>query len=295
MTEALYAGAELGGTKCILILAHGPGDIVAREQIPTGQPEVTLSAIEQVLAAWKSEHQFTALGIASFGPLNLDPTSPGYGCITSTPKPGWAGAPVLERLSEAADAPTAIDTDVNGAALAEMKWGSGLGMEDFAYITVGTGVGVGLVVNGEPTRGFAHCELGHIRPKRPSGDDWPGSCPFHGDCIEGLVSGPALQARLGGRNAPQLGPDDPVWEPVAWTLAQLCHAIVCAAAPWAIAIGGGVVDSNPHLHDRIEAMLVKSLNGYMQLPSGKPYVRAPELGRDAGPLGAIALAMRATR
>ena len=291
---ALYAGAELGGTKCVVILARGPDDIVAREQIPTQQPEVTLPAIEQVLATWQVEHRFDTLGIGSFGPLDLDAASPGFGRMTSTPKPGWAGAQVLDRLRAAAGVPTAIDTDVNGAALAEMRWGSGRGMEDFAYITVGTGVGVGLVVNGKPTRGFAHCELGHIRPRRLQGDDWPGSCPFHGDCVEGLVSGPALRKRV-GRDPAELAPDDPVWESVAWSLAQLCHAIVCAAAPRAIAIGGGVVDSNPHLHSRIQEMLEQSLNGYMELPSGSPYVRAPELGRNAGPLGAIALAMRATR
>lgn len=294
MTAVLYAGAELGGTKCVLTLARGPDDVVAREQIATGQPEVTLTAIEQVLTAWHSEYRFAALGIGSFGPLDLDSASPGHGRITSTPKPDWAGAPVLDRLSRAAGVPTAIDTDVNGAALAEMRWGSGRGMHDFAYITVGTGVGVGLVANGQPTRGFAHCELGHIRTARFPGDGWPGSCPFHGDCVEGLVSGPAIRARL-GRDPAELVPEDPAWEQVAWTLAQLCHAIVCAAAPRAIAIGGGVVDSNPHLHGRIEAMLVQSLNSYVQLPSGGPYVRAPELGPDAGPLGAIALAMRATR
>lgn len=294
MTAALYAGAELGGTKCVLILARGPDDVVAREQIATEQPEVTLTTIEQILSAWQSKHRFVALGIGSFGPLDLDPASPTFGQITSTPKPGWAGAPVLDRLSQAAGVPTAIDTDVNGAALAEMRWGSGRGTDDFAYITVGTGVGVGLIVNGQPTRGFAHCELGHIRTARLRGDDWPGACPFHGDCVEGLVSGPALKARL-GRDPAELRPDDPAWDQVAWALAQLCHAIVCGAAPRAIAIGGGVVDHNPHLHGRIEAMLAQSLNGYMRLPLGGPYVRAPELGRDAGPLGAIALAMQATR
>jgi len=294
VTAALYAGAELGGTKCVLILARGPEEIVAREQIATEQPELTLAAIEQVLGGWQAEHHFAALGIGSFGPLDLDPTSPEFGRMTSTPKPGWAGAPVLARLSQAAGVATSIDTDVNGAALAEMRWGSGRGMEDFAYITVGTGVGVGLIVNGQPTRGFAHCELGHIRVQRLPGDDWVGSCPFHGDCVEGLVSGPALRART-GRDPAELAPDDPAWEAVAWSLAQLCHTIVCAAAPRAIAIGGGVVDSNAHLHARIEEMLEQSLNGYMQLPTGAPYVRAPELGRNAGPLGAIALAMRATR
>ena len=278
----------------MLILARGPEEIVAREQIATEQPELTLAAIEQVLGGWQAEHHFAALGIGSFGPLDLDPTSPEFGRMTSTPKPGWAGAPVLARLSQAAGVATSIDTDVNGAALAEMRWGSGRGMEDFAYITVGTGVGVGLIVNGQPTRGFAHCELGHIRVQRLPGDDWVGSCPFHGDCVEGLVSGPALRART-GRDPAELAPDDPAWEAVAWSLAQLCHTIVCAAAPRAIAIGGGVVDSNAHLHARIEEMLEQSLNGYMQLPTGAPYVRAPELGRNAGPLGAIALAMRATR
>jgi fructokinase len=290
----IFAGAELGGTKCILLLARGPDDVIAREQVPTTSADETLGAMEQVLSRWRSEHELAALGIGSFGPLDLDPASPGYGRITSTPKAGWAGADVLERLQRAAGIPAKIDTDVNGAALAEMRWGSGRGFGDFAYVTVGTGIGVGLIVNGKPTRGFAHCELGHIRPARLSGDDWPGSCPFHGDCVEGLASGPALKARLGTEQAAQLAPDDAVWDTVAWALAQLCHTIVCAAAPRAIAIGGGVIQGNPHLLERIEAMLIESLAGYMQLPTGGQYVRAPALGGDAGPLGAIALAMAAT-
>jgi fructokinase len=160
-------------------------------------------------------------------------------------------------------------------------------------VTVGTGVGVGLVVNGAPTRGFAHCELGHIRVPRLAGDNFAGSCPYHGDCVEGLAAGPSLKARVGGDGINQLSVDDPLWQSVAWALAQMCHAIVCAAAPRAIAIGGGVIANQPHLLERIEQMLVESLNGYMQLPSGQPYVRAPGLGGDAGPLGAIALAMSA--
>jgi fructokinase len=199
---------------------------------------------------------------------------------------------VLGRLQRAADVPAAFDTDVNGAALAEMRWGAGQGFDDFAYITVGTGVGVGLIVNGKPTRGFAHCELGHIRVARLSGDDFPGSCPFHGDCVEGLAAGPSLKAR-GAEQGQGLGLDDPVWQSVAWAIAQLCHAIVCAAAPRAIAIGGGVVSNQPHLLERIERMVAESLNDYMQLPAGGNYVRSPALGGDAGPLGSIALAMSA--
>ncbi|HET7605867.1 MAG TPA: ROK family protein [Sphingomicrobium sp.] len=282
-----WAGVELGGTKCVAILARGPGEILARETVPTTSHEETLGAIAAILSRW----QFEALGIASFGPVDLDPQSATYGHITSTPKPGWAGTDVLGPLRRAAVVPTAFDTDVNGAALAEMRWGSGRGFQDFAYVTVGTGVGVGLVANGLPMRGFAHCELGHIRVARLQGDEFAGSCPFHGDCVEGLAAGPSLVARVGSERVNGLAPDDPVWTSVAWAIAQLCHAIVCAAAPRAIAIGGGVLDNQPHLLERIEAMLVESLNGYMTLPPGAPYLRAPALGRDAGPLGAIALAM----
>jgi fructokinase len=289
----IYAGVELGGTKCVAILARGPDDIVEHETLPTTSPEETLRTIERLLVRWRSEAAFEALGIGSFGPLDLDPQSPVYGRIASTPKPGWNGVDVLGRLQRAAGVPTAFDTDVNGAALAEMRWGTGQGFDDFAYVTVGTGVGVGLIVAGKPTRGFAHCELGHIRVARLAGDAFAGSCPFHGDCVEGLASGPSLIARVGADRAKDLTADDPVWESVCWALAQLCHGIVCAAAPRAIAIGGGVVANHPHLLDRIERMLVESLNGYVQLPSGSGYVRAPGLGADAGPLGAIALAMTA--
>lgn len=294
MSESIYAGVELGGTKCIALLAHGPDRIIARSQVLTTSADETLGQLERVISDWRSEHQLSSLGIGSFGPLDLDPASPGFGRITTTPKPGWSGAQVFDRLSEAAGLRGNIDTDVNGAALAEMRWGSGRGMDDFAYITVGTGVGVGLIVNGRPTRGFAHCELGHIRPVRLAGDDWGGSCPFHRDCVEGLVSGPALKARLGDGRALNLSAEDSVWETVAFALAQMCHAIVCSAAPRAIAIGGGVVQGNPHLRQRIEAMLVESLNGYMSLPADERYIRAPALGADAGPMGSIALAMAAT-
>lgn len=295
MSDDLFAGVELGGTKCIALLASGPGEILASEQVPTTTPQETLGRLAQILEDWRTEHRFVALGIGSFGPLDLDASSPTYGQITSTPKPGWARAPVLELLREAAaGVPTAIDTDVNGAALAEMKWGSAQSTTDFAYITVGTGVGVGLIVNGQPTRGFAHCELGHIRVPRLAADEFEGSCPFHGDCVEGLSAGPSLKAR-GAERGQGLGTGDPVWESVAWALAQLCHVIVCTAAPRAIAMGGGVMEGNPYLLARVQALLEQSLNGYMQLPGEGSYIRSPALGANAGPLGAIALAMSVRR
>jgi fructokinase len=273
----------------VAILARDADEIFAREVIPTTFPDETLGSIQRTLLKWKIEKGVDALGIASFGPIDVDLSSPTYGQVLATPKPGWAGAEVARRLEQAVSVPTAFDTDVNGAALSEMCWGSGRGTQDFAYVTVGTGVGVGLIVNGKPTRGFAHCELGHIRVARLPGDDWPGSCPFHGDCVEGLASGSALRARLGDR-LDEVQSDDPLWGPVAWTLGQLCHAIVAAAAPRRIAIGGGVMETQPHLLAKIRSKLVESLGGYIQLPR-EDYVCAPELGKDAGPLGAIALAM----
>jgi fructokinase len=293
--DAVYAGVELGGTKCVVMLARGPDEVLARETVATSTPDETLARIGEMLSRWQGERSFAALGIASFGPVDLEAGSPSYGRITSTPKPGWQDTDVLGALQRAAGVSAAFDTDVNGAALAEMRWGSGRGMNDFAYVTVGTGVGVGLIANGLPMRGFAHCEFGHIRVARLSGDSFAGSCPYHGDCVEGLAAGPSLVARVGGDCIDGLGADDPLWASVASALAQLCHAIVCAAAPRVIAIGGGVVERQPHLLERVERMLIESLNGYMVLPEPGPYIRPPALGRDAGPLGSIALAMTATR
>ena len=286
-----YAGVELGGTKCVATLARSADDVLAREVVPTALPDETLDRLERILLDWKRDHGFEALGLASFGPIDLDRQSQTWGHVLATPKPGWAGANVAQRLSEKLGVPLAFDTDVNGAAMAEMRWGSGRGFDDFAYVTVGTGIGVGLIVNGRPTRGFGHCELGHVRVSQPASEDWPGSCPYHGDCVEGLASGSALQARYGGRIA-ELASDHPVWDSVTWTLAQLCHVIVCAAAPRRIAMGGGVLEAQPHLRGRIQSKLVESLNGFLELPAGD-YVCEPQLGKEAGPLGAIALAMTA--
>jgi fructokinase len=289
-----FAGVELGGTKCVCTLAASHERLLDQRIIATTTPDATLPAIEKVLEEWRRDFGIRACGIASFGPVDLDPTSPDYGSIKSTPKPGWSGVDVVQRLARRAAAPAGFDTDVNGAALAEMRWGAGQGLADFAYVTVGTGIGVGLVANGRPTRGFGHSELGHIRVARTPGDDWRGSCPFHGACVEGLASGPAIAARLGTRALADLSADDPLWDPVAHALAQLCHVLACATAPIRIAIGGGVVAHRPYLLERIEALLVESLAGYVELPQ-TPYVIAPALGDRAGPLGSIALAMDAAR
>jgi fructokinase len=287
--SARLAGVELGGTKCVCTLAEG-AEILAQVRIPTTTPEATLEAIERTLRQWREDSGFEAVGIASFGPVELDPRSSAYGFITSTTKAGWRDTEVLRRLTGRLGVPVAFDTDVNAAALAELRWGAGRGFADFAYITVGTGVGVGLIVRGEPTRGFSHGELGHIRVARLEGDVWPGACPYHGACVEGLASGSAIAARLGGRNVGGVADDDPIWEGVAYAIAQLCHVLVSAAAPQRIVVGGGVVDRRPHLLGRIEPLLVESLAGYMTIPRPGSYVTPPGLGDRAGPLGPIALA-----
>lgn len=293
VVSQLYGGLELGGTKCVCTLARSQEEIVDQRVIPTTTPAETMGAIEALLAEWQAEHGLCSLGIASFGPVDLDRASPTYGHITSTTKLAWQGTDVAGRLQRRLNIPTAFDTDVNGSALAELKWGAGRGLADFAYITVGTGVGVGLIVDGKPTRGLGHPELGHIRVARLEDDDWPGACPYHGGCVEGLASGSALKARLRGRDLASLAADDQEWTSVAHALAQLCHVLVCSTAPRRVAIGGGVIERQPHLIGRIEKMLIESLAGYIHLPIDGTYLVAPALGKQAGPLGSIALAMNA--
>ncbi|MET3724663.1 ROK family protein [Sphingomonas trueperi] len=286
------AGIELGGTKCILTLAYGPDRILAQETVPTEAPEKTLAALETVLGGWWGTHGFAALGIASFGPVCLDPANAQFGHILTTSKPGWSGTDVARRLAAPFAVPMAFDTDVNGAALAEMRWGAGQGLSDFAYVTVGTGVGVGLVINGKPTRGIGHCEMGHIRVPRLPTDTAPSGCPFHDDCIEGLASGTGIRAALGDQPVDSVGADHPVWDRVASAIALLCHTMVATAGPQRIAIGGGVMQRQPHLLARIDPLLRESIAGYLTVPPA-PYIVSPALGDQAGPMGPIAMALQA--
>jgi fructokinase len=232
ISKPLLGGIELGGTKCVCVIGTGPDDIRARIAVPTrNDPDATLRHVEEVLRNGTSIHgPIAALGIASFGPLDVDPQSAAYGSITSTAKPGWDHTPIVARFRRAFPVPIGFDTDVNGAAVAEGRWGAARGLNDFAYVTVGTGVGVGLVVGGHSIRSFTHSELGHIRIARRSADTFAGSCPFHGDCVEGLASGAAVASRT-GVPAEQVPTDDPVWEHVAHALAQLLHTLVLTTAP----------------------------------------------------------------
>jgi fructokinase len=293
MDDTMLAGVELGGTKCVCVLATPDGEILAEERVDTLAPEVTLPQIKGVLGRWfGAGRPIGGLGIASFGPVDVDRASPRWGHIGQTPKPGWAGIAVAQELGGGLGVPVTLDTDVNGAALAELRWGAAAGLEDFAYVTIGTGVGVGLIVGGTPIGGFGHSELGHMRVPRVAGDTWQGSCPYHGDCVEGLAAGPAIIARSGIRPS-LIARDDPIWQLVGHAIAQMLHNIVLTATPRRIFLGGGVITAQPQLFPIIRRELQASLNGYVssaELDRIDDYVAPPSLGTRAGPLGPIALA-----
>jgi len=286
----VIAGLELGGTKCVALLASGPGDVRERHTVPTTDPAATLAALEAVLDGWDMD----AIGIASFGPLELDPAKPDYGSITATTKPGWTGTDLLRRLEARYAKPIAIQTDVNGAALAEARWGAAQGLSSHVYITIGTGVGVGLVTGGQPVQGMAHGEAGHMRVPRMAGDTYPGWCPFHGDCVEGLIAGPALAARF-GVPGDQLPDDGPQWDLFVHDLGGLLHNLVTGFAPQRIAIGGGVIAARDYLFPKLRARLAESIGGYGSFAGldMEALVGPPGLGAMAGPLGAIAMGLAA--
>ncbi|RZJ05243.1 MAG: ROK family protein [Brevundimonas sp.] len=294
-TSPLVAGIELGGTKCVCILASGPDDVRDEVRMPTTSPEETLSAIRAVLDRWAAADGFAAIGVASFGPLELDRTAAQYGRIVTTTKPGWSGAD-LTRLGVGFDVPFALDTDVNGAALSEGRWGAAQGLSTYAYITVGTGIGVGSIVGGRSIVGLGHSEAGHLRVGRLPGDVWPGVCSYHGDCVEGLASGPAVGARA-GRAGGELMPQDPAWDMVVHALSGLLHNLVLTTAPMRVLIGGGVMDGQPWLFPRIRRALIDSLAGYAGAgriaADPDAFLQPPGLGARAGPLGAVALGLSA--
>lgn len=287
-----FAGIELGGTKAIVGFGSGPDDLSHRVRIPTTTPGETLGAIAEIVAAEHRTDALAGIGIATFGPVRLDRDASDWGFILATPKPGWTGADLIAPF-RALGLPMALDTDVAGAAVAEGRWGACMGISDHAYVTVGTGVGVGIVCDGRPVHGKLHPEAGHLPTRRdPAIDPYPGCCPFHGDCLEGLVCGPALAGRL-GRAGETIQQDDPVWAIVADYLAQLAATLTYVTAPSRIVIGGGVA-TNPHLLPLIRAELRRQLGGYLAaLDSDEAlagYLVPPALGDRSGVLGAIALA-----
>jgi fructokinase len=292
-----FGGIEAGGTKFVCLVGSGPDDIRASERFPTTTPEVTLGkAIEFFRRQQVLQGPLTAIGIAAFGPVDPNPSSPTFGYITSTPKAGWANTNFLGPLRQAFDLPMGFDTDVNGAALGEWRWGAAQELDTFVYLTIGTGIGGGAMVNGRLLHGLIHPEMGHMLLRRdPQIDAFAGACPFHGGCLEGLASGPALEKRW-GRRAETLPADHPAWELEAHYLALGLENLIVTLSPQRIVLGGGVMEQ-PHLLPLVRAKVQTLLNGYVQSPQITErideYIVRPALGSRAGVLGAVALAQQA--
>lgn len=291
----LFGGVEAGGTKVLCGVADESGAILDQVRIPTTTPEATLGAASAFFAQAQGQYgPLASLSIGSFGPLSLDPSAADYGQIVSTPKAGWSQVDLLAHFHQVLDGPIALDTDVNCAAVGERLFGSGRGLDTLCYITVGTGIGVGVLVGGAPHGGANHPEAGHIRVPRAPGDHaFAGVCAFHGDCVEGLASGPAVLARW-GRPAEELPANHPCWDTLADYLASLCASLTYIVRPQRIVIGGGVLQQ-PTLHARTRLALAAKLGGYdaslarMDLDA---YVAAPTAGESAGLTGALAIAYR---
>lgn len=293
---ALFGAVESGGTKVVCLLGRGPGDVSEEASFPTGRPGDVLDAIVDFFRQAQQRHgNIAALGFASFGPVDLDEDSPRYGHVTRTPKAGWSSVDVVGPLSSALGVPVAFDTDVNGAGIGEYEWGAGRGLDNFVYVTVGSGIGAGIIIDGRPLHGVSHPEIGHIRPPRSVQEDpFPGICPFHGDCLEGLASGAAIVARW-GKTLEELEPSDQPLRLEAGYLAHLCTELTYMVSPHRIIIGGGVATC-AGLLEAVREQTVRRLSGYLSGPlyqgSLEDYIVRPELGQRAGVLGAVALARR---
>jgi len=295
--ELLYGGIEGGGTKFVCVVGTSPDDVRAEERFPTSTPDATLG---RALAFFRDEQArlgpLAALGIGSFGPVDLRPGSSTFGFITSTPKPGWKDVDVAGHFRRALGLEVAFDTDTNVAALGEWRWGAAQGLDTFLYLTIGTGIGGGGLGGGRLMHGLVHPEIGHLRlPRDPAVDPFPGACPFHGDCLEGLASGPALLARW-GRPAEGLPQDHPAWALEARYLALALVNLICTVSPQRILMGGGVMDQ-AHLFPLVRREVKALLNDYVRAPEIlegiETFIAPPALGARAGVLGALALAQRA--
>lgn len=290
---SLYGGIEGGGTKFVCAVGSGPNDLRAEARFPTTIPEETIPRAIAFFQEQARSEPLRAIGIASFGPIDPDPRSSTFGYVTTTPKPGWAHTDFAGAVRRALGVPVGFDTDVNVAALGEHRWGAAQGLDTFVYLTVGTGLGGGGMVNGKLIHGLMHPEMGHIRvPHDWQADPYPGFCSYHGDCWEGLCCGPAIEGRW-GRRGETLPLDHPAWELEAQYLALGLVNLILPLSPQRIIMGGGVMEQL-HLFPMIRRKVRKLLNGYINMTAitqeNETYIVPPALGNRSGVLGAIALA-----
>lgn len=280
----MYFGAvEAGGTKMICAVADDQMTIIDQIAIPTTTPQETLAQI----FVFFDRYSLVAMGVGSFGPIGVDPAKESYGYILATPKKGWTDFDFLGSLKERYKIPFAWTTDVNAAAYGELKQGAAKGKTSCIYLTVGTGIGAGVVVNGEIFQGNSHPEMGHIRVKRHPSDDYEGTCPYHGDCLEGLAAGPSLEARTGikGQELPE---DHPIWGIQAYYIAQALMNYTLTLTPEKIILGGGVMNQE-HLLQKIRQQFTEQMAGYMETPEVNEYIARWALPNQSGIIGSLLL------
>ncbi|WP_419874920.1 ROK family protein [Candidatus Pristimantibacillus sp. PTI5] len=282
---------EAGGTKFVCGIGNEYGEIEDRISFPTEYPEQVL---EQVISYFREKNP-EAIGIGTFGPIDINRKSATFGNVTTTPKPGWSGFPFLNTLKREFDVPFGWDTDVNAAAYGEAVWGAAKGLDSCVYFTIGTGIGVGVYAEGKLVHGLVHPEGGHILPRRHPEDRFEGNCPFHGDCLEGMASGPAIEKRWGMKGS-ELGENHSAWDIEAYYLGQAVTTAILMLSPKRVILGGGVMHQK-QLLPMIRAEVSKNLNGYVsaeQLLTGiNEYIVLPGLGDNAGLCGSLALGLAA--
>ena len=292
---ALFGGIEAGGTKFVCAVGSCPSDLRDEIRFPTTTPDETIGKAIEYFKEQTEKEAIQAIGIGSFGPVDPHPDSPTRGYITSTPKSGWQNTDFAQRLQQELGIPVGFDTDVNAAALGEQKWGAAQGLTDFIYMTIGTGIGGGGMVQGRLMHGLIHPEMGHVRIPHRADDIYKGKCPFHNDCFEGMASGPAVAGRW-GIPAQDLPPDHEAWELEAHYIALGLVNFICVLSPQRIILGGGIMEQE-HLFPMIRGKVQELLHGYVQVPEITQrideYIVPPGLGNKAGILGSIALAARA--
>ncbi len=295
----LWGGIEAGGTKFVCAVGTSPEDIRAEVRFPTTTPEEVFAQAVHFFREQATAHGgLAAVGIASFGPIDPNPSSATFGQITTTPKPGWANTDFAGTIGRELGVPVGFDTDVNAAALGEFRWGAGQGIDNLIYFTIGTGIGGGGLINGRLMHGLVHPEMGHMRlPHDRSADPYVGHCPYHGDCFEGLACGPAIAARW-GQPADSLADDHPAWTLEAHYIALALANVICTLSPQRIILGGGVM-AHPTLLPKVQGETQRLLAGYVQAPvilsDIDRYIVAPGLRNQSGVLGAFALAELAAK
>lgn len=291
----IHGAIEAGGTKFVCAVGDAATGSQRTATIPTRDPDSTFAEVAEFFTQASDLGEITGIGIASFGPVGVDPASPDYGKILATPKPGWAGTDLLGRVRAFLNVPLAIDTDVNAAALAEVE-AAGADMRQLAYVTVGTGIGVGLVSEGRPVHGIGHPEAGHILVRRhPAHEGFAGTCPFHGDCLEGLAAGPAVSAAW-GTPASELAADHPFWAVEAEYLSQLCMTLLLTMAPQRIVLGGGVMKQErlfPLIRNRTADLLGGYIQGARDAAAMERLIVPPACREPSGLVGAFLLARQA--